>query len=151
MSKKKNKNTKWVLMGVIGFIVLLPIFLLLVVDRGLTTYQKINVTQLEKMIENEEDFILYINSRDCAHCQAFKPKLNTVIQEYEVKVYGVDIYGLPTGDINRLKDIVSYQGTPTTVFFVDGVENSESGNNRITGNLSKETIIEKFKYNGYIE
>lgn len=150
-NSKKFKNQKWFLIGAIVLIVLLPIFILIFVDRGLTTYERINVSKLEKMIENKEDFILYINSRDCVYCQAFKPKLNTVIQEYGVKVYGIDIYGMRASDINKLKSIVSYQGTPTTVFFVEGEEKSESGYNRIEGNLPKDEIIRKFKYNGYIK
>lgn len=153
MSKnsKKYGNHKWILIGVILLIVLLPIILLAFIDRGLTTYEKINVSRLEKMIKNKDDFILYINSRQCVHCQAFKPKLNSVIQEYGVKVYGIDIYGMKTSDLNRLKNIVQYQGTPTIVFFEGGVEISESGYNRIEGNLSKDEIISKFKYNGYIK
>ena len=50
---------------------------------------------------------------------------------------------------NFLKKIFNFDGTPTTVFVIDGEEKTAA--NRIVGEASEEKITKKLKSNGFIK
>jgi hypothetical protein len=49
----------------------------------------------------------------------------------------------------ELKTMFNFNGTPTTVFVIDGEEKTAA--NRINGDVSEEKIISKLKSNGFID
>lgn len=105
--------------------------------------------KVKSMIESKETFILYIGSAECSHCADYKPKLEDVTLEYEVKVYYIDTSKLNENEYKKLTDIVSFSGTPTTVFINKGEDLGVQ--THIDGDVSREKIINSFKNNGYIK
>ena len=60
----------------------------------------------------------------------------------------IDIDRLTQKQSTKIKEVFNYSGTPTTVFVIDGTE--ETAANRIVGEAKKEKIIAKLKSNGFI-
>lgn len=111
-------------------------------------YKEINYDEYIEMVNNKEDFILFIGSADCSHCDTFKDTLNLVLKDYKVTVNYIDISKLSEQQSKTFDAKISYKGTPTTVFIEDGKEKSVY--NRISGAKSYNYIVEKFKINDYI-
>ena len=70
------------------------------------------------MLDNKEDFILFIGSDTCSACQIYEGTLNNVIEEYNVDVKYVDLSKLSDKDESVLTSEFPITGTPTTVFIV---------------------------------
>lgn len=121
----------------------------------LKTYEEININQFNKMIENKEDFILFIGSSTCSHCAAYKEKVNKFIKEYQQKIYYIDIHKFSEEEAAKFKTIVNFEGTPTTVFFENGKEKEDENGNvriyRIEGNVEYSKVVEKIKKAGFIK
>lgn len=138
------------------FIVVISVFLLMVTGCGskLTSYQEISFTELEKMLEKKEDFVLFIGSSECSHCQSYKPKLEAIIKVNQVKVYYIDISKLSIEENEKLMETIPFTGTPYTVFFENG-SLKEVGDNHeiytISGDRDIDYIEDVFKKNGYIK
>ena len=145
MNKKKNI-----------IIICISLILLVLIIWGLLLYnknvglEKINYEKVNELIEQEETFVLCISRTTCSHCDDFKPKLKEVANDYNIKVYYIDIDKETDENKDNFKDIISFNGeTPTTVFIKNGAETTTA--NRINGNVSKKNIIKKFKTNGFID
>lgn len=108
-----------------------------------------SMDEIKSMIETKETFILYIGSSECSHCAAYKPKLEDVSLEYKVIVYYIDTSKLSDEEYSKLTEIVSFSGTPTTVFIDNGDDLGVQ--THIDGDVSREKIINTFKNNGYIK
>jgi len=91
-------------------------------------------SQLEKMFEDGEDFILFIGSQNCGACKSFYKTINTYIKSTGKEIFyfdtddttdaGSDRYTLELQDM-LLAAIPSDRGitslaTPTTVYVEDG-------------------------------
>ena len=108
------------------------------------------------MVENKESFILFIGSRTCSHCAEFKITLEEVIENYNVDFKYLDIANLSTEERISFSSSINFEGTPTTVFIEEGVDNSCNlftcdEAKRIEGALSYEKTVEILKNNGYIK
>lgn len=115
----------------------------------LKTYQEITYTEYNKMIEEKQNFVLFIGSETCSACAVYKEYLNEVIKDYQVEVKYIDLDKVTEDEYNKLKARHSFSGTPTTIFITDGYEKSTY--NRINGSKEYNKIVEKFKENGYIK
>jgi len=112
--------------------------------------EEINYNDFKKLMDDKETFILYISSNDCHNCTSFTPKLESVLEEYNVdSVKKIEIDTLNNGDKNDFNKIINVSGTPTVAFIENGEEKSMT--NRITGNDDKDKIVTRFKANGYIK
>lgn len=116
---------------------------------GKTTYDEISYSELNNMIDNKEDFILFIGSSTCSACAAYEITLNDIIKEYNVDVKYIDLSKLSDKEESALTSQFPINGTPTTVFITDGDE--QDTHNRIDGNQKMSRIVSKFKENGYIK
>ncbi len=115
-----------------------------------TTYEEVSFDTVMKMLDNKQSFILFIGSSSCSHCATYEPKLNSVIKEYQVKVYFIDVSKLSEAENSKLNAKISYgNATPMTVFIKNGKE--ESSYNRIRGDQDRDVIVSMFQKNGYIE
>ncbi len=107
------------------------------------------IDDIEKKVENNESFILYIGSSDCSNCASFTPKLKNVVNKNKITVYYIDIYNISDEDYTRLFKIVNFQGTPTVAFIKNGMD--PGSQTHIRGNVSMDEIISSFKNNDYIK
>jgi len=115
-----------------------------------TNLEKVDYDKFSDLIENKETFVLYIGSTSCHNCTEFSPKLESVVNKYDIKnVKYVEIDNLDEDDRKEFNKIINVSGTPTVAFIEDGEEKSMT--NRINGNVSEDKIIARFKSNGYIE
>ena len=100
-------------------------------------------------IENEDTFILEIMATSCSHCQTFTPKLVSVLEEYEITAYKINLSNISEEDEKALKKEYSYGGTPEVIFFFEGKEKSKL--HRISGDVTRSKIVAKFKSTNFIE
>ena len=131
-------------------ILILISFALLTGCNQKKTMIEINYKTFDKMNANKESYILFIGSKSCTHCQAFKPIVEKVLTQYkDLDIYYVDLEAFEEEEIVKLSNVIKYDGTPTIAFIINGEE--KSSYNRVEGETSKEKLIQKLRQNGYIK
>lgn len=108
----------------------------------------INYNEYLEKVNKKENFILYIKQTDCPHCQSFTPKFKNVLQKYRVTAYVLNLTNITKEEYTKLKEQLSFEGTPIVCFFEEGYELGAFA--RINGNKSEKTIINKLTLRGYI-
>lgn len=111
--------------------------------------KEVTYKELLKKIENKDTFILEIMATSCTHCQTFTPKLISVLEEHDITAYKINLSNISKEDEEALKAEYKYSGTPEVIFFFDGAEKSKL--QRITGDVSKSSIVTKLKTTGFIK
>ena len=129
---------------------------MLTVGCGHGSIEEISFSDYKQMVENKESFILFIGSSTCSHCAEFKITLQEVIENYNVDFKYIDIANFTPEERTSFSNSISFDGTPTTVFIVEGVDNSCTlfscdKTKRIEGAQSYQKTIEMLKNNGYIK
>ena len=118
----------------------------------INTYKEIEFKDLEKLVNSNDKFILFIGQDSCSHCTIYKESLNVAISKYHVLVNYIDISKITDEEIAYIKARFAFSGTPTTVFVKEGTEEvSERVVKKEVGSLSSNEIIDLFKKYGYIE
>lgn len=148
----KNKTRNILLFLIIAIIVATGIFLvykLAFTDKTESKLKNISVTELENKIENKETFVLVISQTGCSHCEQYLPELDRTLKEVNKEAYVLNVTGLDKENTATLSKYVNFSGTPTTIFFTEGIEKTTL--NRIVGYASKTKIIERLKSLGYID
>lgn len=120
------------------------------VGCGSRTYKTITFDEYKQKIDNKESFILFIGSETCSHCSDFKKTINKVLEKYDVEINYIDISSFSGEESLKFNSMVKYTGTPTTVFYENGVEEHASYN-RINGARSYSEVVKALKNNGYIK
>ncbi len=110
---------------------------------------EISYKEYEKKLNNKESFILEIMRTDCSACISFKPKLTEVVNKYKVTVYFINTDHISDSEKDKLFENTGISGTPTVIFYENGTE--ETISSRITGSVSTDRIISKFKANDIIK
>lgn len=111
--------------------------------------KEISFNEFIEKIENKESFPVYIGHEGCSYCVAYKPTLESVVKDYNITIYHIDNSKLTEDEAMEFSKYINYSGTPTVAFITDGEE--ETTLNRITGKISLESTIARFKTNGYID
>lgn len=110
----------------------------------------ISYNELTKKMENGDTFFFTVVQDGCSHCKEFTPKFEEILKEYNITAYKLNFTNLSEDDDKLFEEkFGSSIGTPTTIFIVNGKEQSQL--TRLVGNLSKAKIIEKLKTMNYIE
>jgi len=143
---KKEKKIIFIIGGLIIAIIVLALFLLL---NNKSYMKKISYNEYKELIENKETFILEIMRTDCSACINFKPKIEEVAKEYKIEIKYINTDDLSKEEYDKLALDTGITGTPTVIFYNDGIEKTKSS--RINGSVSVDKIISKFKANGFIE
>ncbi len=125
------------------------LFLFTGCGKKLTTYEELEYDEFIEKIENKDSFVLFIGSATCQHCDVFKETIKSVIKNYQIKVYYIDIHKFSEQQSNKFKTYINFSATPTTVFIYDGDEKTTY--NRINGNLSYDKVVSKLTKAGFIE
>ena len=115
----------------------------------LKTYDEISYKNLNKMLEDKDDFVLFVGSSTCSACDSYKLTLNQVISKYNVNIKYIDLSKLSESQKGKLTSIFPISATPTTIFVEDGEE--KDTHNRIIGSVKYSKIVEKLKENKYIK
>ena len=128
---------------------LVIVLFLVATGCGNKNFKEISYKEYHELLDNKETFILEIMKTDCTYCKKLKPKLEEVAKEYDLEIKVINTANLSKKDVEKIYDETGISGTPTILFYTDGVE--ETTASRIKGNVSKEKIIDKLKDNGIIE
>lgn len=130
---------------------LLVISLLLLSVTGCSNkyLKEISYKEYEKMIENKETFILEVMKTGCTYCEKLKPKLEKLANDYKIDIKVINTANLSEEDKDNFDTATGVSGTPTIIFYTNGVE--ETVASRVNGNVSLEKLISKFKANGIIK
>ncbi len=132
---------------------LVIIFIVFVMLTGCSSNDKhivdISLEDFKKKVANKESFALYVGNENCSHCVSYMPTLKSVLKEYGITIYHLDNSKLSEKEYADFKTYINISGTPTIAFITNGEE--ETTLNRIVGEVSKESTIDRFKTNGYIK
>lgn len=142
---------RWILKGLLVLCIIgIILGIYFILNNRIKTYTKIDYKEYSDMVENKKDFILYIGSADCSHCQEFQPILEQFIKNYQLDIKYIDISVLKDKEYLVLKNKTKLSGTPTIVIFKSGIV--ESGNdNKIQGTVSYDKLESFFKEHNYIK
>ncbi len=113
-----------------------------------TYYHTLTYQTFKKMVDDKKTFILVIHQTGCSHCANYLPIVESISNEFKLDVYNINTANFNEEDRYKFNGTVHYSGTPTTIFFFDGVEKTPL--NRIVGEASKATTVERYKSLGFI-
>ena len=71
------------------FLSILAIFIF--TGCGKSNIENISYSKLNKMLENEETFFFVVTRDGCSHCEEFIPKLEAILEEYDITGYNLNI------------------------------------------------------------
>lgn len=96
---------------------------------------------------SKENTIVYLGSATCGWCTKFKPILESVVTENNLKVVYIDLSTVTKTEYNIIASIAgsSFTGTPTTLIL-----NGDKVVDALGGFNEKENVISFFKENGFI-
>ena len=133
-----------------GFIMILIVACILLTGCGTKSIVKdLSIDALERKIKEGDDFIVAVIQTGCSACQAYEPIYHSVMTEYELDAYTINLTNLSDEDTKKLDNISYVSGTPTTLFFIDG--KLESSYNKLVGKISSENLKNRLSYLEYIE
>ncbi len=146
MRKKKN-----IILGVLICILIILICTLLYIigkKSDFKSIEDIDLTTLKAKIDNKEKFVLVITQTGCSHCMAYLPILEEIGEDYKLTFYDLNMTNLSDEEKVEFNKLVRISGTPTTIFYTDGEEQSTT--TRLVGEKTKDKIINRLKSEGYI-
>lgn len=111
------------------------------------SYIEIDYATYQEKLQNKEDFALYIGSASCSACKRFKSTLETVITDYDLEIFYIDISKLSQEQNAELWDVSNIGGTPTIVFVSKGNIKLFP---RIDGAVPESLLISKLESARYI-
>ncbi|MGD9909639.1 MAG: thioredoxin family protein [Candidatus Izemoplasmatales bacterium] len=85
-------------------------------DSTLMETIPITVSELQTMLDSQEDFVLYIFSPTCSSCQDFEPILTGFIEESHLPVYQITA----DSEFSQDNELIPYEFTPTIVIIQSG-------------------------------
>lgn len=112
-------------------------------------YEIITYNQFEQIKSNKETFPLVIGSSTCSACESYKITMEAFIKKYDVKVYFIDLDALTDEERQKFNLEISFDSTPTTVFYKEG--NLTQSYNRLVGAGNIQDVKKIFTQNGYIK
>lgn len=135
----------------IKYIVILVLLSFVIVACGNNSdnIKNISYKEFKEMKENKETFMVEVIQNGCEWCKAFAPKFKEVLEENNVISYKLNRSNMSESELKELTQEFNEFGTPTVIFITNGEE--QSSQQRISGNVSKQTIIDKLTDNGYIK
>ncbi|HPE14276.1 MAG TPA: thioredoxin family protein [Bacilli bacterium] len=146
MNKKSAIILFVIAIVIIGFVVLVQ-----VLKDNNVKFKELNYEGFVELVEDKKTFGLVIEKDGCAYCESYLPKIEKVVNSNDLiyDVYYINISNLGNEDYKSFSKTISFSGTPTTVFFKDGVEMDLW--TRIDGNDTSKNIKAKLKRLGYFE
>lgn len=120
--------------------------LVLVGCGGPKTYDEISFSELNTMLEQKEDFILFIGAESCSACKSYKVTVDKIVENNKLDIKYIDNDKLSEEEYAKLMSHFYFTATPTTVLVKNGKEKE-----RITGNKKYSQLEQILKDNKYIK
>jgi len=128
-------------------LILISFIILLTGCVGPKTYQTINYKKLEKMLNDNESFVLVVGSATCQACNIYRRTMEEVIKEFSLMIYYVDVANFNNADIVKLDERFNIVYTPTTIIIIDG----EEATGRIEGAANREEVVRLLQNYSFIK
>lgn len=109
-------------------------------DENITDYsniEELTYSDFENKLNDKESFIILISQTYCSHCIDYKPKYNQVLKKNKIIGYEIDLLTLTEEEYEKIMELTDVTGTPTTLFYNNGIEIEDS---RLVGSKSKEEL-----------
>ena len=135
----------------LGLLVLSLVFVILLTGCGKKGYTEISYSDLNKKVENNETFALFIGKTSCTACDTFKGVLNDLYaKEYakEATIYYIDLDNLSDSEKVEFQSKYYYDATPTVTIIVEG---KFSSLNSVTGSDKYNEMISKMIDKGLLK
>lgn len=117
-------------------------------DKENNNIIEIKLSDLITKLDNKESFILLFTGTTCPVCLNYKPVLNALLEEYDLKVFNVDLWAFDAEERTKFNELfLDVEYVPLTTIVVNGQEQKEQ---RMIGNIPKDNVITFLKNNGYI-
>lgn len=136
-------------MNKIKYLLLTILSLFIFTGCDSSNFKSLSYDDLMDKLESKESFFFVVVKDNCSFCQAYEPKMEKILDEYDVVGYYVNISDMSEKEYNDFQSKYNVDGTPTTIFIYQGKETSVLL--RIDGNQSEETIISALRDNKYIK
>lgn len=105
-------------------------------DGEYTSYEDITYNEYKEKVDNKESFVVLLYQTGCSHCEEFEPKLNKVIEEYNLRIYALNLSNLTDKEYAVVKNKTFISGTPTTVSIKLGKYET-----KLVGNKDEQEIL----------
>lgn len=103
------------------FLVIMMVLCLTSCKSSKLMIEEININQLEKLIENKEDFILQISLEQCPYCLELRSIEEDLVTENSITIYEYTVKTKNDNDIDYITSILpSLQYYPSIYKFTDG-------------------------------
>ena len=122
--------------------------LLLTGCNATASIEEISLDTLKGKIENKDTFILEVIQTGCSHCAEFSPRLKSVLSDNNLTAYSINLSDLSKEELEEMNNISKISGTPTTLFFKVGEEDTT---HRLVGSVSNSEVESRLKDAGYIK
>lgn len=127
--------------GIIVSIILALLFVLFVnLSSDDITNNKISISRINEVLENEDSTFVLVGNRSCQECQLFQPILEKASKKTETFIYYLDTENTKNEPFLIKHNI---QGTPTLLIIKDGVIKRVEGS--IKYNEVEEILLGKMK------
>lgn len=113
---------------------------------GPKTYDEISFSELNTMLDNKEDFVLFIGAESCSACKSYKLTINKIVENNKMDIKYIDNDKLSEEEYAKLMSHFYFTATPTTVLVKNGKEKE-----RITGNKKYSQVEQILKDEKYIK
>lgn len=111
--------------------------------------KEMSYSDFQKKLKSNDTFFFVVVKDGCSFCENYEPKLEEVLDEYDVIGYKLNLTDLTEQEYKEFMTKYNVSGTPNTIFIENGSEVSIM--QRIDGDASKSVIIEKLKSKDYIK
>lgn len=107
----------------------------------------IDYNSYQKLLNQNQSFILVATQAYCSHCHEYKPILNKVLKKLGLLAYEVELQSLKEEDREKFLEETGVTGTPTTLFYNRGITDYE---NSFVGKISEDELTNKLKNIKYL-
>lgn len=145
------KNKKSMLLFIVFAILIICLATIIVIfnKSNDNDYKEISYSEYKELVNDKKTFILYVHQTGCSHCNTFSPILKKVVRNNEINnCYGLNLSDMTKDELIEFSSSVSVSGTPTTIFFFDGIEDEYD---HVVGVKSEKVLTNKFRNKGFIK
>ncbi len=108
---------------------------------------QLNISKLKSVAKSKDGKkIMILTGTTCGYCKAYKPLLNDVLKQYNLKAYEIDTWKLTSPERDELIDIVGNDSGVPHTYIIDSGTVLDS----VVGYQDTEQIVEMLKNNGFI-
>lgn len=117
-----------------------------IAGKNYKTTTELSYDEYTEKLKNKESFIVLLYQTGCSHCESFEPKLDEIIEYYNLEIYALNLAELSDKEYSSVKNKTFVSGTPTTVVFKEG-----SYKDKIVGDKDVQDVIDFLVENSYLE